>query len=146
MKPQDLIGRDVYDPEGERIGRVGMVYVDGATRQPQWVTVRTGLFGQRESFVPLRDARSDPDGLRVGVLLAVVKDAPQVDGPPTDGSPVGGSPVDGFPVNGLQVGGLLSGDVAAELFRYYGLPDASPLAPPVRSGPKPSDMPRKRVH
>lgn len=117
MTPQDLIGHDVYDPEGERIGRVGAVYVDGVTRQPQWVTVRTGLFGQRESFVPLRDARREPDGLRVGVRLAMVKDAPQLDGP-------------------------LSGEAAVELFRYYGLPDAPP---PVRSGPKPSDMPRKRV-
>lgn len=117
MKPQDLIGHDVYDPEGQRIGRVGTVYVDRATHEPEWVTVRTGLFGHRETFVPLRGAHNEPGGLRVGVRFSVVKDAPQAP---------------------------LSADSAVELFRYYGLPDAPPPVP-VQRGPKPSDMPRKRV-
>ncbi|UVS76845.1 MULTISPECIES: PRC-barrel domain-containing protein [Actinokineospora] len=115
MKPQDLIGHDVYDPEGERIGRVGTVYVDGVTREPEWVTVRTGLFGHKETFVPLRGAQNDTEGLRVGVRLSVVKDAPQA--PLSD---------------------------AVELFRYYGFPEA-PAPVPIPRGPKPSDMPRKRV-
>ncbi len=117
MKPQDLIGHDVYDPEGERIGRVGAVYIDGSTREPQWVTVRTGLFGHRETFVPLRGSSNDHSGLRVGVRLATVRDAPQAP---------------------------LSDSAAVELFRHYGLPDA-PAPVPVRLGPKPSDMPRRKV-
>ncbi|MGW5054835.1 PRC-barrel domain-containing protein [Actinokineospora sp. NPDC004072] len=115
MKPQDLIGHDVYDPEGERIGRVGTVYVDGVTREPEWVTVRTGLHGHKETFVPLRGAQSQPDGLRVIVRLDVVKDAPQA--PLSD---------------------------AVELFRYYGFPETDPPVP-IQRGPKPSDMPRKRA-
>lgn len=117
MKPQDLIGHDVYDPEGERIGEVGTVYVGGATHEPEWVTVRTGLFGPKETFVPLRGAHAETGGLRVGVRLSMVRDAPQAP---------------------------LSDESAIELFRYYGMPDAPPPVP-VQRGPKPSDMPRKKV-
>ncbi|WP_157368286.1 PRC-barrel domain-containing protein [Alloactinosynnema sp. L-07] len=117
MRPQDLIGHDVYDPDGRKIGRVGTVYLDGATREPGWVTVRTGLFGHRESFVPLAGAHPGAEGVQVEVALDVVKDAPQAEG-------------------------ALSAETATELYRYYGLPDAPPPIPLQRI-PKPSDMPRK---
>ncbi|HEY8372100.1 MAG TPA: PRC-barrel domain-containing protein, partial [Pseudonocardiaceae bacterium] len=47
-----LFGDEVYDANGEKIGKVGQVYLDDETGQPAWVTVRTGLFGMKESFVP----------------------------------------------------------------------------------------------
>jgi uncharacterized protein (TIGR02271 family) len=74
-----LIGKDVVDPEGDKIGTVGQVYLDTASGQPTWASVRTGLFGMSESFVPLRDARLDGDDLRVEYDKAFVKDAPRVD-------------------------------------------------------------------
>ena len=37
----------VVSSDGEKIGRVGEVYVDDATGQLSWVTVKTGLFGTR---------------------------------------------------------------------------------------------------
>ena len=43
---------------------------------------RTGLFGTKESFVPIRDADLTDDGVRVPVSKDQVKDAPKID---TDG-------------------------------------------------------------
>lgn len=79
MKPQDLIGHDVIDPEGERIGQVESVYIGEQSHEPEWVTVRTGLFGTRESFVPLSGAHEEADALRVGATKSLVKDAPHID-------------------------------------------------------------------
>ncbi len=93
-----VIGKDVYDESGEKIGTASEVYLDDETGQPEWVTVRTGLFGTKESFVPLRDADLTNEGLRVSVSKAKVKDAPKID---TDGH--------------------LSPDEEQELYRYYGL-------------------------
>ncbi|MEU6127774.1 PRC and DUF2382 domain-containing protein [Saccharopolyspora sp. NPDC047091] len=78
-RAQDLIGSEVYDREGDRIGRVGNVYVDDADHQPEWVTVRTGLFGTKESFVPLSGAERGEKGINVGVTKEKVRDAPRVD-------------------------------------------------------------------
>jgi uncharacterized protein (TIGR02271 family) len=93
-----VIGQDVYDASGEKIGSASEVYLDDETGQPEWATVRTGLFGTKESFVPLRDADLTNEGLRVGVSKAQVKDAPKID---TDGH--------------------LSPQEEQELYRYYGL-------------------------
>ncbi|MGY1732876.1 PRC and DUF2382 domain-containing protein [Geodermatophilus sp. SYSU D01045] len=93
-----VIGQDVYDEAGEKIGSASEVYLDDETGQPEWATVRTGLFGTKESFVPLRDADLTNDGLRVRVSKAQVKDAPKID---TDGH--------------------LSPQEEQELYRYYGL-------------------------
>lgn len=49
------IGQTAVDANGDKIGKVGQIYVDDATGQPQWVTVETGMFGRRESFAPLSD-------------------------------------------------------------------------------------------
>ena len=74
-----VIGRDVYDSSGSKIGSASEVYLDDQTGQPEWVTVKTGLFGNKESFVPIRDASLTEDGLRVPVSKAAVKDAPRID-------------------------------------------------------------------
>ena len=77
-----VIGQDVYDEAGEKIGSAGEIYLDDESGQPEWVTVKTGLFGTKESFVPIRDADLTNDGVRVPVTKAQVKDAPKID---TDG-------------------------------------------------------------
>jgi len=74
-----LTGTTVYGSDGEKIGRAGQAYVDDQSGEPEWVTVNTGLFGTKESFVPLRDADLSADGLRVGYTKDHVKDAPAVD-------------------------------------------------------------------
>jgi uncharacterized protein (TIGR02271 family) len=93
-----VIGRDVYDDTGSKIGSASEVYLDDQTGEPEWVTVRTGLFGTKESFVPIRDADLTDDGVRVHVSKDKVKDAPKID---TDGH--------------------LSPQEEEELYRYYGL-------------------------
>jgi len=69
---------DAYGSDGEKIGKVGQVYLDDQTGQPAWVTVNTGLFGMNESFVPLADANFTGDRLTVPYDKSKVKDAPNV--------------------------------------------------------------------
>jgi len=76
---QRLMGRTVTDQQGNKIGKVGQVYLDDTTGEPEWLTVSTGLFGTRESFVPLRNADYSGDDIVVPVTKDVVKDAPNVD-------------------------------------------------------------------
>jgi uncharacterized protein (TIGR02271 family) len=93
-----VIGHDVYDAAGEKIGSASEVYLDDESGQPEWVTVRTGLFGTKESFVPIRNADLTDDGVRVGVSKDQVKDAPKIDAE-----------------------GHLSPREEQELYRYYSL-------------------------
>jgi uncharacterized protein (TIGR02271 family) len=93
-----VIGKDVYDQDGDKIGSASEVYLDDESGQPEWVTVRTGLFGTKESFVPIRDADLTDQGVRVTVSKEKVKDAPKVD-----------------------ADGHLSPQEEEELYRYYGL-------------------------
>ncbi|MEU1072768.1 MULTISPECIES: PRC and DUF2382 domain-containing protein [unclassified Streptomyces] len=69
----------VRDPKGDKIGTVEQVWLDDHTGRPEWVTVKTGLFGTKETFVPLSGARSDGDTLTVAHHKAHVHDAPHVD-------------------------------------------------------------------
>ena len=93
-----VIGHDVYDESGDKIGSASEVYLDDDTGQPEWVTVRTGLFGTKESFVPIRDADLTDDGVRVHVAKDQVKGAPKIDAE-----------------------GHLSPEEERELYRYYGM-------------------------
>ena len=51
-------GGDVRTTSSDKIGSIGQIYVDDSTGEPSWVTVRTGLFGMSESFVPLGGPRT----------------------------------------------------------------------------------------
>ncbi|MGW3687371.1 PRC-barrel domain-containing protein [Streptomyces sp. NPDC005125] len=75
----ELDGLTVYDTAGEKVGSVGRIYVDDETGRPDWITVRTGLFGMKESFVPLHGARKVGSDLHIKHPKESVKDAPRVD-------------------------------------------------------------------
>ena len=96
---QELLARggNVLADDGSKIGSVGQVYLDDRTGEPEWVTVKTGLFGNAESFVPLRSAVVADGEARVPFSKDTVKDAPRIED--TDGH--------------------LSEEAEAELFRYY---------------------------
>ena len=94
-----IIGQSVHGSDGQRIGEVGQVYLDDETGKPEWATVRTGLFGTKESFVPVSKAQTTDDGLRVPYDKDLVKGAPRVDADQ----------------------GHLSMEEEAELYRHYGL-------------------------
>ena len=94
---QSWHGRDLIDRDGDKIGSIGDVYLDEQTGQPEWLTVKTGLFGMRESFVPTAKARAEGDTVRVPYTKSHVKDAPNVD-----------------------ADGALSQDEESQLYRHYG--------------------------
>jgi len=88
----------VVSRDGEKIGKVGEVYVDDATGRLSWVTVKTGLFGTRESFVPMDNASISDDTVTVPYDKAMIKDAPHA-----------------------EPGAPLSVEQEEELYRYYNI-------------------------
>ena len=76
--PDQYIGRNAVDPQGNKIGSVGQVYLDDNTGQPDWITVNTGLFGMKENFAPLAGSSFTGDDLVLPFDKTVVKDAPDV--------------------------------------------------------------------
>jgi uncharacterized protein (TIGR02271 family) len=72
-------GGTVVDRDGDKIGSIDEVYMDEDTGQPEWLAVKTGMFGTRLSFVPLAEASRSGDEVRVPYEKAQVKDAPNVD-------------------------------------------------------------------
>ena len=76
---QNVAGRDVYDRSDTKIGKAGQVYLDATTGEPEWLCVNTGLFGTKESFVPLTDAQFKGDDVYVAFDKSQVKDAPNID-------------------------------------------------------------------
>jgi uncharacterized protein (TIGR02271 family) len=87
-----------YDSTGDKVGKVGQIYLDDTTGDPSWVTVSTGMFGTSETFVPLEGASFDGDDLRLAHSKDKIKDAPRLD-----------------------VDQHLSPQEENELYRYYGL-------------------------
>jgi hypothetical protein len=98
-------GRTVVDRDGDKIGRLEELYLDESDR-PAWGAVTTGLFGRRQSFVPLADLRPAGDDLQVPYEKDRVKDAPNVD--PDE---------------------QLSGEEEDALDRHYGIADDAPPPP-----------------
>ncbi|MBX7443022.1 MULTISPECIES: DUF2382 domain-containing protein [unclassified Arthrobacter] len=78
---EDLLNRGghVVGSDGAKIGSIGQLYADDDTGEPTWVTVKTGLFGTSESFVPVEGAHHQGDDLVVPYTKEHVKDAPRVD-------------------------------------------------------------------
>ena len=95
---QQLIGTTAYDTSGDKVGKVGQVYFDDSSGEPEWVTVNTGLFGTNETFDPVRDAELSGDRLVLSHDKDRVKDAPNV-----------------------SEDGHLSPDEERDLYAHYGL-------------------------
>ena len=79
MDPSTLIGRHAVDSDGDKLGTIEQVYINDTSGEPEWVTVKTGLFGTKESFAPLQGATDNGDALQLAVTKEVVKGAPNVD-------------------------------------------------------------------
>lgn len=103
---------NVYGADGEKIGRIGAVYLDDDSGRPAWVTINTGLLGTKTSFAPLANAEVTERGLSVPFDKAIVKDVPNVD--PDDG--------------------LLARQEERGLYEFYGLEysKGNDMAAPVR--------------
>jgi stress response protein YsnF len=112
-------GRTVVTSDGDKIGTLEEIYLDSESGQPEWATVRTGLFGAKQTFVPLAQVDHRHGEVVVPYEKDMVKDAPSVD-----------------------PDGHLSPDDEARLYRHYGFGSASRPAEPVGrdvSGPTTDD-------
>jgi uncharacterized protein (TIGR02271 family) len=76
---QSWRGRTLVDRDGDKIGKIEDVYLDRSSGEPEWIAVKTGMFGSNVSFVPITDASAEGDDIRVGHEKDLVKDAPNVD-------------------------------------------------------------------
>ncbi|MEF3121936.1 PRC and DUF2382 domain-containing protein [Kocuria flava] len=74
-----LLSATAYGSDGDKIGKVEQVFLDDNTEEVTFVTVNTGLFGTKESFVPVDGAQQDGDRLVLPYTKDVVKDAPGID-------------------------------------------------------------------
>jgi uncharacterized protein (TIGR02271 family) len=115
MQKQELLrcrGEDLVGRDGEKIGEIQEIYLDTESGQPEWALVNTGLFGMKSTFVPIREASHEDDGLRVPYEKSMVKDAPKID-----------------------PDGQLSREEESELYRHYGLDYSAPRADGDLTGP-----------
>ncbi|MFC4054217.1 PRC and DUF2382 domain-containing protein [Actinomadura syzygii] len=76
---RELMGMGVTDTNGTKVGTIKQVYLNDDSGSPEWVTVHTGWFGMRESFVPLSGSRKAKDMLQVPYDKETIKGAPNVD-------------------------------------------------------------------
>jgi uncharacterized protein (TIGR02271 family) len=88
----------MVDLEGTTVGTISEFYLDRETGQPTWALVSTGLFGARQTFVPLTQATRQADEIRVPYPKALIREAPRI-----------------------EPDGQLSPDEEATLFTHYGL-------------------------
>jgi uncharacterized protein (TIGR02271 family) len=109
---RQLRGTIAYDNHGDKLGKVGQVYFDYQTDRPEFATVKTGLLGTRESFVPIAEANIEGDRLTVPYAKDQVQHAPAID---TEGN--------------------LDQAQEAELYRYYGLGIEAGQMPPAEAPP-----------
>jgi PRC-barrel domain/Domain of unknown function (DUF2382) len=105
-------GRTVIDQNGQKIGKFEEIYLDADSQSPEWASVTTGLFGLRQTLIPLRDAQQEGDDLRVPFDKDHVKGAPNVD--PQE---------------------QLSSEEESVLYRHYGMEDGERGAPEEKSRP-----------
>lgn len=96
---ETLYDCEVIDNKGERIGSVKQVWLDDTSGAPAWAEVHTGLFGLKESFVPIQQGNISSGAIVVPVAKEQVKDAPRID------------------VDGQH----MSDDQQQKLYRHYGL-------------------------
>jgi uncharacterized protein (TIGR02271 family) len=96
----EVIGHAAYDRTHKKLGEIGQVYLDDETGEPEWITVRTGLFGTKETFVPLQPAELQGDEVVVPFQQEQIKEAPKVD---------------------TETGGRLPPEEEERLYEYYGM-------------------------
>ena len=69
-------GSQLIDRNGDRIGKLEHVYFDVETEEPQFATVKEGLFGRHLTLVPIAGATIGPDSLQLTVSKEQIRVAP----------------------------------------------------------------------
>ncbi|WP_125609526.1 PRC-barrel domain containing protein [Specibacter cremeus] len=92
-------GGIVRTVDGSRLGSVEQVFLAEDSGEPAFVTVRTGLFGLSETFVPLAGATLDGSVISVPYSRSLVRNGPRIE----------------------SSRGAISADEERALYGYYGL-------------------------
>ncbi len=58
-------GQDVFDPDGEKLGKLEEVYYEASSGDARFLSVKSGLLGRRSHLVPLAGASVGRDYVRV---------------------------------------------------------------------------------
>lgn len=69
-------GQPLLTTDGDKVGRIESIYLDGDTDEPAWMAVKTSKLGSAVSLVPLHRATSDGDGITVPYDKEHIKRAP----------------------------------------------------------------------
>jgi uncharacterized protein (TIGR02271 family) len=77
--PNTMTGAAVHGSDGEKLGKVEAIYFDNETDKPEWVAVKSGLFGSHVSLVPLAQGTWNGDTLTVPFGKDALKAAPHHD-------------------------------------------------------------------
>jgi len=75
----EWLGKLIVDCDGEKIGKLQDVYVDVETDEPQFGTVKEGVFNRHLTFVPLTGVQVSPQSLQVTVTKEQVRSAPDIE-------------------------------------------------------------------
>lgn len=73
-----LANATVVDESGAKVGAVGQLFLDDQTHKPSWVTVKSGLLGGTETYVPLENHDFTDGVIRVPYSEDFIKGAPSV--------------------------------------------------------------------
>jgi hypothetical protein len=74
------LGRHAFDVDGNKIGSIDHIFYDDRTQRPEWLAVKTGLFGTKTTFVPINGSQVfKGEDLQVPFTKDFVKEAPRVD-------------------------------------------------------------------
>lgn len=72
------IGRTAIDDTGEQIGLISQIWVDDASGQAEWASIRGATLGAREAFLPLAGAAVLGSGVQFTSTKEEVIKAPHV--------------------------------------------------------------------
>jgi uncharacterized protein (TIGR02271 family) len=115
-----VLGQDLYDRRGDKVGQIKQIYLDSGTDQPEWLCVKTGKLLGKEIFVPIDSAEAIGDHVEVAYDKERLQHAPDVD---TDNE------------------GMLLSDQERLLLDYYGTRSGGPQGDiPTASDMSTSDM------
>ena len=116
---RQLLGAQIVDADGEKVGTVKDVYLNDRTGELSWVAVATGWFGRSESLLPLDRAKISHDQIRVPFDEPTIRNAPR-----------------------FQSSVPLSPQEEDELYRHYGIPaDAVGARASTDQGAEPTNYP-----
>ena len=76
---RETIGTTAYSTDGEKIGKVGQLFLDDQTGRPEFITFFFFVLGTNEIYIPIADATLSSDRLTVPFDKEKVKGAPNVD-------------------------------------------------------------------